>query len=138
MWVKERSAISIYRYFYIFLGGLFLCLGVVGIVLPLLPTTPFLLLASACFMRGSPKFYRWLHQHPYFGSILQNWYQHGAVSKQVKRRGAIVILLSFSISVFLVPYWGLKIMLLVLLVVLLTWFLRLPTHELVANTSENH
>ena len=52
------------------LGGLFLALGIAGIFLPLLPTTPFLLLASACFLRGSPAAHRWMHAHPRFGPYL--------------------------------------------------------------------
>ena len=64
-------------------------LGIAGIVLPLLPTTPFILLASACFMRGSPAFHRWLHEHKTFGPMLENWHKHRAVTRKVKQRGAV-------------------------------------------------
>ncbi|MCG3722869.1 DUF454 domain-containing protein [Vibrio cincinnatiensis] len=119
-------------------GGLSLCLGVLGIVLPLLPTTPFILLSSACFFRSSPKFYHWLHHHRLFGPILINWQQHRAVSKQVKRRGCVFILISFAFSIAIVPHLWLKILLFIGLVVLIAWFVRLPTYELVANQPENH
>ncbi|MFM2597749.1 YbaN family protein [Vibrio fortis] len=119
-------------------GGLCIILAFLGIVLPLLPTTPFLLLASACFMRSSPRLHRWMHQHPTLGPLLTNWYEHGAVTKRVKSRGVLFILLSFSLSIYFAPIVWVKVFLIVVLVILLTWFIRLPTHELVADSKENH
>lgn len=119
-------------------GGLSLVLAFLGILLPLLPTTPFLLLASACFMRSSPRFYRWMHEHPRLGPLLTNWYENGAVTKQVKSRGLFFILLSFSFSIYFAPILWVKGFLILVLVILLSWFLRLPTHELVADSEENH
>ncbi|WP_286036668.1 YbaN family protein [Vibrio sp. SCSIO 43135] len=119
-------------------GGLSLLLGIIGIVLPLLPTTPFILLASACFMRSSPRFHSWLHHHATFGPIIANWEQNRAVTKQVKKRGAVLIVISFLFSIWVVPHLGLKAMLLVMLCLLLTWFIRLPVIELVAEKEENH
>ncbi|MGF1729561.1 YbaN family protein [Photobacterium kasasachensis] len=107
-------------------GWLCVVLGVLGIFLPLLPTTPFLLLASACFMRGSPRLSRWLHQHPHFGPVLQNWHDNRAVSRTVKRRANITIVLSFSLSVYLVPLLWHKVMLMGMATLLLVWFNRLP------------
>ncbi|MBL4293717.1 YbaN family protein [Vibrio fluvialis] len=133
-----RFTINIRHLLLNIVGGLSVGLGILGIVLPLLPTTPFLLLASACFMRSSPRFHRWLNQHRLFGPILTNWQQNKAVSKRVKQRGCIFILLSFAFSITVVPHLWLKALLFVGLVVLITCFLRLPTHELVANQQENH
>ncbi|KPM90529.1 YbaN family protein [Vibrio alginolyticus] len=113
-------------------------LGIAGIALPLLPTTPFILLASACFMRGSPAFHQWLHNHKTFGPILGNWHKHRAVTSKVKKRGAIFIALSFIVSIVVVPLVWVKIGLLVMLIVLLSWFMRLPVIELVADREENH
>ncbi len=113
-------------------------LGIAGIALPLLPTTPFILLASACFMRGSPAFHQWLHNHKTFGPILDNWHKHRAVTSKVKKRGAIFIALSFMVSIVVVPFVWVKIGLLVMLIVLLSWFMRLPVIELVADREENH
>lgn len=107
-------------------GWLCVALGILGIFLPLLPTTPFLLLASACFMRGSPRLSRWLHHHPHFGPILQNWHENGAISYTVKRRANITIVASFLLSIFLVPLLWHKTMLIVMATLLLVWFNRLP------------
>ena len=137
--VKSR----IIRYLLVVIGWLAVVLGVVGIFLPLLPTTPFLLLASACFMRGSPRLNQWLHQHPQLGPILVNWHQHGAVTAVVKRRGMIMIVLSFTFSIVMVPLWWHKAMLLIGMAVLLYCFNRLPVVELqpdsasVAEADEN-
>ena len=66
-------------------GGLFLGLGLLGVVLPVLPTTPFLLLAAACFARSSPRLHRWLLDHPVFGPPIRNWEENGAISRRAKR-----------------------------------------------------
>ncbi|EEY43030.1 inner membrane protein ybaN [Vibrio cholerae HE-25] len=70
--------------------------------------------------------------------MIQNWQQHGAVSKVVKKRATLFIVLSFAFSIWMVPWLWLKVALFIWLVLLITWFIRLPTHELVANQQENH
>lgn len=67
------------------LGGVFLGLGLLGVVLPVLPTTPFLLLAAACLARSSPRLHRWLLGHPVFGPPIRNWEENGAISRSAKR-----------------------------------------------------
>ncbi|SJZ41185.1 Inner membrane protein YbaN [Photobacterium toruni] len=129
--VKSRIA----RYVLVAIGWIAVVLGVLGIFLPLLPTTPFLLLASGCFMRGSPRLNQWLYQHPQLGPILVNWHQHGAVTSVVKRRGLIMIVLSFTFSIAMVPLWWHKLMLLGGLVILLYCFNRLPVVDIQPDSS---
>ena len=59
-------------------------LGAVGVFVPLLPTTPFLLLAAACFIRSSDRLYAWLIRHPWFGSYIRNYREHRAVTLRAK------------------------------------------------------
>ena len=66
-------------------GMLFLGLGLLGVLLPVLPTTPFLLLAAACFARSSPRLHGWLLGHPLFGPPIRNWEENGAISAKAKR-----------------------------------------------------
>jgi uncharacterized membrane protein YbaN (DUF454 family) len=86
------------------LGFIFLALGVIGIVLPLLPTTPFLLLGAFCFARSCEKLHDWLLRHPYFGSAIIDWRENGNISKRNKTYAIVTILITFLLSViFKVP-----------------------------------
>ena len=65
-------------------GFLAVGLGAVGIVLPLLPTTPFLLLAAFCFARSSERLHDWLINHPTFGPPILDWRDRGAIGRKAK------------------------------------------------------
>ena len=77
-------------------------LGLIGIALPLLPTTPFLLLAALCFGKGSDKIYRWLINHPTFGPPIVNWRE----KRSITRRSKIVATLSMLVLLVITPLVG--------------------------------
>jgi len=66
-------------------------IGAVGVVLPLLPTTPFLLIAAFAFARSSARLNRWLLGHRSFGPLIDNWHRYGSIDRKVKRTAIIVI-----------------------------------------------
>lgn len=66
------------------LGWVFFALGVLGVFLPVLPTTPFMLLALWCFARSSRRFHHWLYTHRLFGPPLQRWQRHGVIPLSAK------------------------------------------------------
>jgi hypothetical protein len=69
-------------------------LGVIGIFLPLLPTTPFLLLAAACFLKSSPRAHAYLYRQPYLGAALKNWEERRSISRPAKIQAVSLIALS--------------------------------------------
>ena len=82
-------------------GTLFLVLGVIGIFIPLLPTTPFLLLAAACYIKGSKKFYDWLIKNRWLGQYIKNYQDGKGVPFKVKIITIIVLWLTIIISTIL-------------------------------------
>ena len=72
------------KYLLIILGSICLALGVIGIFLPLLPTTPFLLLAAALYFRSSEKLYQWLIQQKHLGSYIRNFREYRAIPLRAK------------------------------------------------------
>lgn len=90
------------RKIYICLGYLFVSFAIIGIFIPVLPTTPLLLLAAALFARSSPRLHYWILKHPLLGSYLRDYYRHKAIPLRIKIVSVTLILLSFSISIIFI------------------------------------
>jgi len=104
------------RLLFLLAGWLSLGLGILGIPLPLLPTTPFLLLAAVCFARGSQRWHQWLLQHPTFGPPIVAWQRHRAIPRRVKWMGTASLLVLPPISVLVgAPLWAAGFQVLVLI-----------------------
>jgi uncharacterized membrane protein YbaN (DUF454 family) len=90
------------RIIYASLGVLFVIIGVIGIMTPLLPTTPFLLLAAACFARGSERFHHWLMTHPTLSKPIIDWQQNGVIRRPAKILATIFIALNLAFPLFII------------------------------------
>lgn len=106
------------RVIWLICGLAAIALGVAGIVLPLLPTTPFLLLAAFCFARSSPRLHDWLLTHPRFGPLIAAWNERGAIPRRAKVLAVSMMAGAFGLSVLLgLPPWVLATQALVLVAV---------------------
>lgn len=83
------------------LGLAALGVGALGIVVPLLPTTPFVLFAAFAFARSSDRWHSWLIGHPVFGPLIENWRAHGAISRPAKAAAMIAMAAVLGVSVML-------------------------------------
>ena len=108
------------------LGGAFLGLGLLGVVLPVLPTTPFLLLAAGCFARSSPRLHRWLLAHPVFGPPIRNWEENGAIAPKAKQLAVGSMAAVLVVSVGLGLSWKILLAQAVLIAVGSTFVLTRP------------
>ena len=110
----------------VLLGWFFILLSAVGVLVPILPTTPFLILALTIFANSSPRFHQMLLDNRWFGPILKDWEENQTVTRRIKLRATFLVLISFSLSTFLVGYsWILQIMLVTIAVILLVFIWRL-------------
>lgn len=108
-------------------GWVALGLGLAGVFLPLVPTTPFLLLASACFVRSSPALQARLLAHPRLGPFLEQWRRERSIPRGAKRRAYLLVCASFSLSIALVDSNSVRLGLLALGLGLLFFLSRLRT-----------
>jgi len=118
------------RYLLITLGWLFVILGAIGAVLPLLPTTPFLILALACFAESSPRFHKMLLDNKWFGPPLAQWEQSKTIRRKIKHKVMVLIIATFGISIWVLSgRIELQLMLVCFCLILLTFVWRLKESE---------
>lgn len=89
------------RIFWLILGGLAVALGAVGLVLPVLPTVPFLLLATFAFARSSQRLHGWIMRHPLYGPPIRDWQHRGSIARRVKVIACLSMAGGFAIAVLL-------------------------------------
>ena len=106
--LEKESTIRAGKLVFTVFGFFFLALGIIGIFLPLLPTTPFVLLAAYFFSRSSERFHRWLIDHEFFGPMIKDWQEYGAIPLKTK----VIAISVISVSAFFIvtnsgiPVWG--------------------------------
>jgi uncharacterized membrane protein YbaN (DUF454 family) len=110
------------------LGTLSVGLAAAGIFVPLLPTTPFLLLAAACFVRSSDRLYKWLITHRWFGPYIRNYREHKAIPKQAKIATLTLLWGTIGYTVLgVVTSWSLRVLLLLVAVGVTVHILSMKT-----------
>ena len=115
---------------FLILGALFFILGLVGVLIPILPTTPFMILSAGCFAKSSPRFHQMLLNNRWFGDELRYWEAHKAMKRTTKKRATWVIIITFSISISIL--WGniiWQLFLLITLFVLLFFLWRIAEQK---------
>ena len=117
------------RSLYLTAGFTALALAVAGIVLPILPTTPFVLLAAACFARSSQHFHDRLLASRVTGPIIREWIEHRSIPRKVKRWVYFLLALSFGSSILMMPSLWQRGMLALLGVILAAFIWRIPVRD---------
>jgi uncharacterized membrane protein YbaN (DUF454 family) len=118
------------RYLLIIIGFIFVGLGCIGLVLPVMPTTPFLLVAAACFARSSERFYNWLMDLHLFGPIIRNWEETKSISRNTKlvAIGSIILVGGLSVT-FVVENLTVKLIVTTVLLLNILLITRIRTTE---------
>ncbi len=111
-------------------GSIALLLGIIGIVVPGLPTTPFVLVAAACYARASERFYRWLLRNPTFGPLIIEWRRHHSIPHRIKWLAITLMSMTISVSIwsFADKPW-LQAMLACIGIATALWLWRIPSRD---------
>ena len=110
------------RIFLIIVGSVSLVLGILGIFLPMLPTTPFLLLSAAAWVKASPSLYEWLINHRVFGEYIRNFREYRAIPLRVKIISVSLVWLTIGYCIFaVVDEWWWAQALMALLAIAISW-----------------
>ncbi len=113
----------------VILGWLVLILGVVGIVVPGLPTTPLVLLSAFLFAQSSPRFYKWLSTNRYFGNVIKTWERDRVIPKGFKRKALTLLAVTITVSIIVLPVMAAKILLGIIGVSVGIYLSRIPEEK---------
>ena len=129
--VQVKLISPLTKYLYLASGFILVIIGVVGIFLPILPTTIFLILASACFIRSSPKANEWLRNHKILGMYIKNYQDKSGLTLKSKIINIILLWLMISVSAFLfTELWYIRLLLFLIAV-------GVTIHLLMVKTKKN-
>lgn len=114
------------KFFLKITGLIFVGLAILGVILPILPTTPFLLVAAACFAKSSPRLQRKLLANKTFGPLIHEWQQHRCIPRKAKRVALLTIILSVVWSAYLLKNVMLTVLVFALVIGPFIFLWRLP------------
>ncbi|MBC3952513.1 MULTISPECIES: YbaN family protein [Pseudomonas] len=115
------------RYAFLGVGWTSVVLGVIGIFLPIMPTTPFLLLAAACFARSSPRFYNWLVNHKRLGPWIRGYLEGNGIPLKGKVYAIVTMWISIGFSCYLVSFIWARVFMVACAVLVTVYILRQKT-----------
>lgn len=115
------------RWVYIAIGWVFVVSGMIGVVVPGWPTTIFIILATYFFARSSPRFYNYVMNHPIFGPLIRDWRDGRGMTARAKTIAVSTIILTISLSITVIPVIAVKVLLGMIMIVLCSYLLSLPT-----------
>lgn len=109
-------------------GNIFLSLGIIGIFLPVLPTTPFLLLSAACYMKSSEKMYTWLINHRILGLYVRSYIKYKAISRRAKITSiSLLWVVMISTIIFFITIFWIRILLLFIAIGVTLYLVQITT-----------
>lgn len=114
------------KYSLIVCGLLLVLVGLIGIIIPGLPTTIFLILAAACFAKSSPRLHQKLLNHPWFGPIIDNWNNNKSIPRRAKKLAILMIAISYGYTWYVLDSLLLKLSIGVILAMVIIYLVRLP------------
>ncbi|HEY7760232.1 MAG TPA: YbaN family protein [Burkholderiales bacterium] len=127
--VNKHGSLAV-RVLLVLAGTAFVALGIAGAFLPVLPTTPFLLLAAACYARASTRFYNGLLNSRAFGPTIREWQRYRSIPYRTKLRAIALMAITLSISIaFFVTLPALQLALAVLGMALAVYLYRIPSRD---------
>jgi len=116
------------RIIFVIAGTLFLIIGLIGIIIPVLPTTPFLLLAAACYIRGSKRIHNWMINNSLFGDFVKNYLERKGITIRQKITSLLFLWLTITISIYyLIDSFPIIILLFVIAIAVSVHILRIRT-----------
>ena len=126
---ETKSSQKIVRAFFFAAGTISLVLGAIGIVLPVLPTTPFLLLALACYLRSSQRMTHWMLNNKYFGKYIKNYKEGKGIPLKTKIFAITVLWVTIGYAIYIVPIWIAQLSMFIIAVAVTTHLIRVPTYR---------
>jgi len=114
-----------------FIGIFFVGLAILGAALPLLPTTPFLLVAAGCFAKSSPRLHKKLLENRVFGPLIYNWQESRSIPKRAKIISLVTMLLSVAWSCYILDSYYLRALVVILVMCPFIFVLRLPLSNVI-------